>query len=142
MDQIGQAIRQLNMFEVDQQLENRLLAVGLGLASLAELQWPMLNTLGFANTNTETLSRYGMGLIIEVAEFLNETPWKSWPKDPTKRPDLERIAEEFVDMISYLGSWVSFLEMLGISPQDITLAYQRKLSENNSRFGVVVDEKP
>lgn len=82
-----------------------------------------------------------MGLIVEVGEFLNETPWKSWPKDPSKTPNLERITEEFVDMISYLGSWVNFLNMLGISTLDLAQAYQRKLEENNARFGVTVKEK-
>lgn len=135
----GQVILQLSMFEAGVPPEANTITIGLGLAKLAECQKPMLEKLGFDNTSTETLSRYGMGLIIEVAEFLNETPWKSWPKDPTKQPDLERITEEFVDMISYLGSWINFMNMLGISTENIALAYKNKLAQNNQRFGVEPD---
>lgn len=128
------------MFEADQLPENKILQIGLGLASLAELQKPMLEKLDFDNTSTETLSRYGLALIIEVAEFLNECPWKSWKKNPTRPADLDRIKEEFVDLLSFIGSWVTFLNLLGISTADLTLAYQRKLQENNSRFGVASNE--
>jgi dimeric dUTPase (all-alpha-NTP-PPase superfamily) len=101
----------------------------------------MLETLGFDNTSTETLSRYGLALIIEVGEFLNETPWKLWKKGGVGEYDLDRIKEEFVDLISFLGSWVIFLNMMGISTQDIMVAYHEKLEQNNTRFGVTNDNQ-
>lgn len=107
-----------------------------GLEALGDLQRPMLERLDYYDTSTETLSRYGLALIIEVAEFLNEAPWKAWKKDPTKPADLDRITEEFVDMLSFIGSWVCFLRLLGIEPHNVVHAYQKKLNENNIRFGV------
>lgn len=104
-----------------------------GLFALAELQRPSIEKLGYLNDSTESMSRYGLSFIIEVAEFLNETPWKAWKM---KEPDTDRMTEEFVDMLCFLGSWINLLGLLGISPGQISNAYRRKLVENNSRFGV------
>lgn len=107
-----------------------------GLLSLGERQRPMLEHLGFYDTSTETLSRYGLALIIEVGEFLNETPWKKWKRDPAKPADLERMLDEFVDMLSFIGSWINFMRLMGIEPHNIAHAYREKLKANNKRFGV------
>lgn len=104
-----------------------------GISALAELQRPSIEKLGYLNDSTEAMSRYGLSLIIEVAEFLNETPWKAWK---TKEPDTDRMTEEFVDMLCFIGSWVNLLGVLGISPAHISNAYRRKLIENNARFGL------
>lgn len=100
----------------------------------------MLQTLEFDNISTETLSRYGLALIIEVGEFLNETPWKLWKKEGVGHYDIDRIKEEFVDLLSFLGSWITFMNMMGISTLDIAVAYRDKLQENNRRFGVSNNE--
>lgn len=110
--------------------------VWAGMESLMALQRPMLETLGYDNVSTETLSRYGLALIIEVGEFLNETPWKAWPKTGSKECNIDRMTDEFVDMLSFIGSWLNFLNMMGINPAHISNAYRKKLKENNLRFGV------
>lgn len=123
--------------EVDELVYQQHRLVWAGLESIAQLQKPILEELGYYDTSTETLSRYGLALIIEVGEFLNETPWKAWKKGGSKSPNLQRITEEFVDMLSFVGHWINFMNLLGISTEDISRAYQEKLEENNKRFGVV-----
>ena len=128
------------MFEADPLQKKRHSDIEVALRSLAELQKPMLEKLEFDNTSTETLSRYGLALIIEVAEFLNETPWKMWKKGGGKAYDTDRMKEEFADLLSYLGSWINFLVMLGISIEDMAEAYQHKRVETYVRFGAVDKE--
>lgn len=109
------------------------LSVWAGLEALGRLQRPSIEALGYLENTTEAMSRYGLALIIEVGEFLNETPWKSWKKNP---PDSQRMAEEFVDVLCFIGSWVELLRLIGIPPIHISNTYRRKLIENNLRFGV------
>lgn len=135
-DDLGQEIPQPRTLALDEFEHGYFVDILFGLSSLGALQRPMLEKLGYYDTSTETLSRYGLALIIEVGEFLNETPWKAWKKDPTKPHDPAKIVEEFVDMLSFVGSWINFLGLLGIKPMHITRAYQAKLMENNARFGV------
>lgn len=124
------------MFEADPLQEDRIRKIREGLESLGELQEYMLRKLEFHDTTTETLSRYGLALIIELAEFLNETPWKKWKRKSTAPANKDRMMEEFADFLSFLGAWVGFMGLMGMSAEDISRAYQRKLRENNERFGV------
>jgi len=110
--------------------------VEYGLQALMELQYPMLHKLGNTNVNNETLARYGLALSLELAEFLNETPRKSWRRPEDGPESRERMLSGFVDFLSYLGSWLNFLAMLGIPPLEISKAYDQRLKENNRRFGV------
>jgi dimeric dUTPase (all-alpha-NTP-PPase superfamily) len=106
-------------------------AVQDGLQALLDLQRPLIERLGYYENTTEVMSRYGMGLIIEVAEFLNECPWKSWT---IKESDATRMKEEFADLLSFIGAWIALLDLIGISPNDLAKAYQEKRMENEHRF--------
>jgi Uncharacterized protein conserved in bacteria len=112
-----------------------------GLEELARLQQPILETLGYYDTSTETLSRYGLALTVEVGEFLNEVPWKAWKKRPGIPPDLDRIKKEFADLMCFIGAWINYLELLGISTSELSVAIQEMLEANYIRFGVDVEDK-
>ena len=103
----------------------------LGLRYLRSKQLPLLEKLDHHNLDPDTLARYGNALSIEVAEFLNETPWKVWKK---KEPDLDRVADEFADILAFLGTWLNLLELMGISVGRLAAAYDEKTAVNHRRL--------
>lgn len=110
-----------------------------GLKALGALQTPILEQLGYDNVETETLSRYGLGLSIEVGEFLNETPWKAWKTRTGAPMNRERVLEEFADMMLFIGAWINFLNLLGFSMREMTGAITDMFDSNYIRFGLESD---
>lgn len=102
-----------------------------GLRALRNAQEFSVKNLGYDNTSTESFARYGLGLIIEVAEFINETPWKRWRK---RESDPQRVKEEIADVLAFFGSILLILEIWGISSEDIAAAFIKILGENRVRF--------
>lgn len=103
-----------------------------GLSALRDVQRPLLENIGFYTADTETMSRFGLALIIEIAEFVNETPWKDWKR---READPSRMVEEFSDVLAFLGAWVALLDLIGIDATTLSAAYMKKLNENRVRFG-------
>lgn len=103
-----------------------------GLIALREAQRPLMKNIGFDTTDTETFARFGLALVIEAAEFVNELPWKQWKR---REANPERVMEEFSDLLAFIGSIVNLMGMWGISTERLADAYILKLQENRVRFG-------
>lgn len=109
----------------------------LGLTQLAVVQEDNLRRVGETVIDKDMICRYGLALQIEVSEFLNELPWKSWkPKQPwdLTAEDRHLIGHEFADILAFLGTWMAILNALGISVEDLTEAYTEKTAINHARF--------
>lgn len=109
-----------------------------GLALLMRKQQPWLVDLGHTNVEPDTLARYGAALMIEVAEFVNELPWKLWRSRAVEQdPDLtdlrSLILGEWSDVLHFIGTWQALLWYFGISPEDTALAFEHKNRENQWR---------
>lgn len=107
-----------------------------GLDTLLRLQHPFLQRLQHHNLDKDTLARYGTALMIEVAEFVNETPWKLWKEYPEELTPLQKskLVEEYADILAFMGTWLNFLELMGIDPDDVAAGYIRKVEKNHARF--------
>jgi len=80
----------------------------------------------------DQIRTYALALMIETGEFTQELNWKPWKKE--KRIDLDRIADEFADMLAFIGIILVYLERLGVDPQMITNQYIHKTNVNVQRF--------
>lgn len=107
-------------------------ALRAALAELGRLQRPFLERLGHLNSEPDTLVRYATALMVEVAEFVNEVPWKSWK--PGYVMDPAAVLDEWADVTAFLGTWVCLLEEMGITPAELASAYEAKRLRNQRRF--------
>ena len=108
-----------------------------GLTYLLQAQRPMLVAFDHDNDDPDTLARYAAALMIEVGEFSNTIPWKVWPSrsyDPDMTAMRAQIAEEFADVLHYVGTWVNLLRHFELSPEDLTVAFVEKHRENQRRL--------
>ena len=108
-----------------------LLSFTLGLAHLRDAQKPLLERMGDYNTDRDTLARYGNAWMIEIAELVNETPWKKWKQKPI---DPDRIRDEMADVLAFLGVWLNILSLWGITVTELALAYDEKNKRNHRRW--------
>jgi len=80
----------------------------------------------------DAVRSYALALMIEVAEFTQELDWKPWK---TKQlVDQERVADEFADILAFLGIILIYLDRMGISPSVLARAYNHKSKINIDRF--------
>ena len=111
-------------------------ALAGGIDYLKAMQRPLLERIGHDNLDHDTLARYGLALMIEVAEATNETSWKAWRTRPA---DLDRVREEWADIFAFIGVWMLLLEKMGISTEDLAREYDMKNEENHRRFNGEVE---
>lgn len=71
-------------------------------------------------------------LFVELGELMQELNWKPWKAE--KDLDPFRIADEFADIMAFLGLLMSYLDTLGISPQNLVDAYTVKSRVNVDRL--------
>ena len=74
-----------------------------------------------------------LAAFVELGEYLQDLTWKPWAKSPRK-PDpaeRERAIEEMVDVLHFVGD---ALIALGVSDEDLSLAYQKKMDINRQRM--------
>lgn len=107
------------------------LNLALALAFLRDRQIKTAVRLGDYNTEKDTLARYGNALLIEVAEFVNETPWKKWKDKPI---DPERLKDEFADVLHFIGTWMFIMDLWGISATELAVAFVEKNDRNHRRL--------
>lgn len=92
----------------------------------------------------DALRTYALALVVEAAEFLQTLDWKPW-KNPGKAeasaPDRERTADEFADILAFLGVLIVYLERMGLTPKDLAQAYMRKSVVNVDRFLGAISEE-
>lgn len=91
------------------------------------------NCSEFLQLTPENVRTFGLALIQEINEFINELPrWKPWKRE--KEVDRERIADEFADILAFLGMFISWADQLGISTQDLAEAFIKKSRVNVQRL--------
>lgn len=72
-------------------------------------------------------------LITETTELLQELEWKPWKKS-AKTPDPNRVADEFADILAFLGvAMLVIEEQTGLGPEALAAAYQAKVRVNLER---------
>lgn len=89
--------------------------------------------------STEMVSSIGFALCEEVHEFCRELGWKPWKEQP--EIDNYRIADEFADILAFLGIFIRFLTNMGISAEELAEAYIGKSLVNIDRFSGETEEE-
>lgn len=96
---------------------------------------------GTAWPSKDAVRTYALAMIVEVAEWVQTLDYKAW-KPGTKaypREHPEIVADEFADILAFLGILTHYMEQWGITTEDIAAAYIRKSAENvrriNASFG-------
>lgn len=112
------------------------LALFDGLTALRTVQKQNLKTCGHDAAMKEVYQIYGTALAIEVSEFVNELDWKPWKN---KEPDMEKVVEEFVDVLHFIGSWLAILGHLNVSISDVVSEFARKQELNQARLAGKVE---
>lgn len=76
---------------------------------------------------------YCFAFIKEVTELMDELGWKPWK--PRKVINRERVADEFADILAFLGLIIIYvLKLTGLTFEDLARAYLRKSDVNVARF--------
>lgn len=86
--------------------------------------------------DTEQFRNYALAMIIEIAEFVQTFHWKPWkPEEKLKlRESPERTADEFADILAFMGILIHYLDRCGISPSFLAASYITKSLENIRRL--------
>ena len=85
----------------------------------------------------DNVRTYSLALMIELGEFVQELNWKPWKED--KEINKIRVADEFADILAFLGILIVYMDAFGISPTDLARAYLSKTEVNIDRFLGKVD---
>jgi dimeric dUTPase (all-alpha-NTP-PPase superfamily) len=80
----------------------------------------------------DQLRTYFLALNVELMELLQELSWKPWKN--TKQIDEARVADEFADVLAFLGIIVVYLDSLGVPPSVLASAYAIKSRVNVERL--------
>lgn len=75
---------------------------------------------------------YALALMVETAEFIQELDWKPWKNG--KKVDRNRVADEFADILAFLGILILYLDRMGIPPGMLANQYREKSKVNIDRF--------
>jgi NTP pyrophosphatase (non-canonical NTP hydrolase) len=76
---------------------------------------------------------YSLATMVEISELVQEFNWKPW-KNSTKQLDLPKIADEFADVLAFLGILVVYMQRVGVTPRMIADAYANKTKINVRRL--------
>ena len=125
-----------------------------GLAALQDLQEPALYASGKHNANKDTLARFGQCLMLEAAEFVNDTPWKTWVEygdgDDQQPINRDGMIEELGDLLLYIGTWLALLTHFDISMHEVAIkaveknkaVYEKRGWPRNSiEFPIIEDSR-
>lgn len=82
--------------------------------------------------DVDDIATHTMALIVELSEMLQETNWKYWKPDGDI--SLAKIAEEFADVMAFIGILLVTLDKLGIPPHMLAEYYAQKSLINIERF--------
>lgn len=76
---------------------------------------------------------YGFAIMKEITELMDELGWKPWK--PRKPIDRERVADEFADILAFLGLLTIYvMRLTGLTTTELAAAYLRKSDVNVARF--------
>ncbi len=79
----------------------------------------------------QSMRNSALGLMMELAELIDSTPWKPWRPTTSQQFDKSNAIREVVDIIFFL---VSICEELHISSQEIEAKFHEVLKNNYSRL--------
>lgn len=109
-----------------------------GLAVLAATQRVVGSVVpGWVEGHPNYVRTTFLALIVELAELLQELNWKPW-KEP-REVDLDKVVEEFADILAFLGYIILWLEDMGKMPGHLAIAYQVKTEINIERLAGEVE---
>ncbi len=80
----------------------------------------------------DAVRSYALALFIELGEFVQELDWKPWQNK--KEINTAKVAEEFADILAFIGIILVQLEHLGITEEVLAEAYRAKSVVNIMRF--------
>ena len=80
----------------------------------------------------DTLRTYVLALMVELGELIQTMDWKPWRTK--KRMDDAVIADEFADILAFVGVLLTIMSANGIKPEAIAHAYGKKERVNVARF--------
>lgn len=130
---------------VDDLMNNRLRwenNVMLGLHSLKTVQtvvsWPVKDAVpdtGEVPTK-DAVRSYFTAMHVELGELLQTLDWKPWKGDEEQCsiPDKARTADEFADVLAFLGVILTHLNAMGLDTAALAKAYTNKTRTNIERF--------
>lgn len=104
------------------------------LEEIFQLQYDLAKRIGVDHKNLTPEERiqwvlnYSRALQQEVAELIDSMPWKWWAK--YQEFDLQNARVEVVDIFHFL---VSIAQTLGMSAEDVYVAYCKKNHINHQR---------
>ena len=109
-----------------------------GLAVLAATQRKVGSVIpGWVEGDPNYIRTTFLALIVELSELLQELNWKPW-KEP-REIDLDKIVEEFADVLAFLGYIILWIEDMGKLPGHLAVAYQDKTEVNIKRLAGEVE---
>ena len=79
----------------------------------------------------QSMRNSSLGLIMEIAELIDSTPWKPWRDIVDQKFDKDNAVREIVDIIFFL---VSICEELHITPDEIENKFHQVLKNNYTRL--------
>lgn len=93
--------------------------------------------VGTQRPSKDAVRTYTLALMVEVAEWVQTLDYKAWhPGSEAKlRESNERVADEWADILAFIGILVVYMEQLGIETEDLAEAYVRKSAVNIERIG-------
>lgn len=118
--------------------------ISVGLAALASVQSEVSAMVddalpidgGVPPINVLT---YGYALIKEITELADELGWKPWK--PRRVIDQSRVADEFADVLAFLGLITLYvMRLANLGTSDLAAAYLRKSDVNVARFSGKVED--
>jgi hypothetical protein len=123
--------------------ENSMLKLFAGLSVLLDTQGlvsgMVSNALPHSGPPTRDQVRtYFLATMVELVELMNELNWKPW-KRSEREPDVEKVADEFADILAFLGVILNYLKAYGIDPYTLAGQYARKSKINVDRFNGLVE---
>ena len=85
----------------------------------------------------DAVRTYSLALITEIAEWLQDLDTRPWKNDLTEAApvvDNDTLAEEFADMLAFLGILIYYMNQWGIPPERLASAYVAKSNINIERI--------
>jgi len=79
----------------------------------------------------QSMRNSSLALMMELAELIDSTPWKSWRNIADQTFDKDNAIREVVDIIFFL---VSICEELHIKPEEIENKFVQVLKNNYARL--------
>lgn len=86
----------------------------------------------------DQIRTYFLSIMVEEVELMNEFNWKPW-KNGEKAINAEKVADEFADVLAFLGIILNYLRAHGIGLYDLALQYGVKSKVNMDRFNGKVE---